>query len=162
MQHFTRNLLTAVLIAATATACGESHSAPLDPGSPELATRTEQDNDRLAFSLPDVDNPCTPGVEAIDLEGVIHGQGSLWDNGHFKSHYDLNVTGADADGIRYQGVSTGNGKGEFLENEADAVMSTVINSLGGTANFVSKIVLHHHSDGTITVDRAGEACRGSN
>ena len=107
-------------------------------------------------------NPCTPGVEAIDLEGVIHGQGSLWDNGHFKSHYDLNVTGVDADGIRYQGVSTGNGKGEFPENEADAVISTVINSLGGTANFVSKIVLHHHSDGTITVDRAGEACRGSN
>jgi hypothetical protein len=108
-----------------------------------------------------VDNVCTPAVEAIDLEGTIHGQGSQWDNGHFKSHYNVNLTGVDANGVRYQGASTGNGKGEFLgSGTEDVVISTVINSNGAAPNFVSKIVLHHHKDGTITVDKAGEECRG--
>lgn len=160
-MHPATRMLAAVLVATAASGCGEAPTAPVDHGSPELATRIDDNNDRLEFSLQDVDNPCTGGDDAIDLEGVIHGQGSLWDSGHFKTHYNLNLTGVDADGVRYLGVSTGNGKGEFLESEADAVISTVINSLGGTPNFVSKIVLHHHSDGTITVDRAGEECRGS-
>jgi hypothetical protein len=54
-----------------------------------------------------------------------------------------------------------NGKGEFLGSETeDVVISTVITSQGGLPNFVSKIVLHHHKDGSITVDRSGEECRG--
>jgi hypothetical protein len=40
------------------------------------------------------------------------------------------------------------------------VIRTVINSQGAAPNFVSKIVLHHHKDGAITVDRNGEECRG--
>ncbi len=125
---------------------------------PALATRLDHNNDWFDFSLPDVDNPCTPAVEAIDLEGKIHGQGGSWDNDHFKSHYDLNVTGVDADGVRYQGSSTGNGNlGDPIE---DMVISTVVNSTGGLPNFVSKIVLLHHKDGTLQVDRAEEECRG--
>jgi hypothetical protein len=42
----------------------------------------------------------------------------------------------------------------------DQVISTVLNSTGGAPNFVAKIVLHHHKDGTTTVDKAGEVCRG--
>ena len=74
-----------------------------------MATRIDQNNIWVEFQLPDVDNPCTPGVEAIDLEGKIHGQGAAWDNDHFNSHYDVNVTGVDADGVEYQGTSAGNG-----------------------------------------------------
>lgn len=161
MRYRTTRLLSAFLSSAVAVACSESSTLPLDPGGPSLATRDEHSNIREEFLLPDVDNPCTPAIEAIDLEGIIHGQGSLWDNDHFKSHYDVNVTGVDADGVRYQGSSTGNGKGEFLgSGTEDVVISTVITSQGGLPNFVSKIVLHHHKDGSITVDRSGEECRG--
>jgi len=154
-------LPTAVVVAMTLSACADTSEPPLVPTSPSLATRTDQNNDRVTFLLEDLDNPCTPAVEAIDLEGQIHGQGSIWDNDHFKSHYDVNLTGVDADGVRYQGTSTGNGKGEFPGSETeDMVISTVISSQGGTPNFVTKIVLHHHKDGTITVDRGGEECRG--
>ena len=153
--------IAALVLVSAASACGERSPLPLDPGGPSLATRDEHNNIRVEFLLPDVDNPCTPAIEAIDLEGIIHGQGSLWDNDHFKSHYDVNITGVDADGVRYQGSSTGNGKGDFLGSETeDVVVSTVITSQGGLPNFVSKIVLHHHKDGSITVDRSGEECRG--
>ena len=124
----------------------------------KLATRVDSNNDWFDFSLFDVDNPCTLAVEAIDLEGKIHGVGSVWDNDHFKSHYDLNVSGEDADGVRYQGTSTGNGNlGDPIE---DMVISTVINSNGGLPNFTTKIVLLHHEDGTLQVDRHEEECRG--
>jgi hypothetical protein len=166
MQPAMRRTLTALLIATAASACAEPATGPADRGSPELATGTAQGNIRLEFSLPDVDNPCTLGVEAIDLEGVIHGHGGVWDNGHFMLHYDLNVTGVDADGVRYEGVSAGNTQSKDGGSEAggteDTVISTLIISLGGTPNFVSKIVLHHRRDGTVTVDRAGEVCHGSN
>ena len=157
MRPAHRNLLTAVLLAIL-PACADHASAPFDPGPPELATRLDQNNDWFDFSLPDVDNPCTPAVEAIDLEGRIHGQGASWDNGHFLSHYDLNVTGEDADGVRYQGTSTGTGNlGDPIE---DMVISTVINSTGGLPNFTTKIVLLHHQDGTLQVDKFAEECRG--
>jgi hypothetical protein len=107
-----------------------------------------------------VDNPCTPAVESIDLEGTIHGMGSTWDNGHFKSHYNVNLTGVDANGVRYQGTSTGNGKGVPGSTTEDVVISTVINSKGGTDNFVTKIVLHFATDGTVRVEKLGEECRG--
>ena len=161
MRYLATPLLSAFLSTAVAVACSESSTLPLAPGAPALATRTDHDNVRVEFFLSDVDNPCTSAVEAIDLEGIIHGQGSLWDNDHFKSHYDVNLTGVDADGLRYQGSSTGNGKGDFLGSETeDVVISTVITSQGGLPNFVSKIVLHHHKDGSITVDRSAEECRG--
>jgi hypothetical protein len=153
-----RPLLTAALVVTLAPACAEQASAPPDPGTPELATRIDQSNAWEEFFIADVDNPCTAAVEAIDLAGKIHGLGSTWDNDHFKSHYDVNVTGVDADGVRYQGSSTGNGNlGSPIE---DMVISTVINSTGGGPNFTSKIVLHHHRDGTVTVDKVGEECRG--
>lgn len=161
MSHSPAHILVALLVAAGVPACSESAPIPLDPGSPAWATRTEHSNIRVEFSLLDVDNPCTPEIEAIDLEGIIHGQGSVWDNDRFKSHYDVNLTGVDANGVRYQGTSTGNGKGEFPGSETeDVVISTVINSQGGTPNFVTKIVLHHHKDGTVQVDKDGEQCRG--
>jgi hypothetical protein len=157
MRPTHRNLLTAALLAIL-PACADQLSAPSDSGAPELATRLDQNNDWFEFSLPDVDNPCTPAVEAIDFEGKIHGQGGSWDNGHLLSHYDLNVTGVDADGVRYQGTSTGTGNlGDPVE---DMVISTVINSNGGLPNFTTKIVLLHHKDGTLQVDKFGEECRG--
>ena len=153
--------IAALALLSATSACGERSPLPLDPAGPNLATRDSHDNIRVEFLLPDVDNPCTGAIEAIDLEGIIHGQGSLWDNDHFKSHYDVNLTGVDADGVRYQGTSTGNGKGTFLGSQTeDVVISTVITSQGGLPNFVTKIVLHHHKDGSITVDRNGEECRG--
>ncbi len=149
--------IAALILVSAASACGERSPLPLDPGRPSLATRDEHNNIRVEFLLPGLDNPCTPAIEAIDLEGIIHGQGSIWDNGHFKSHYDVSLTGVDADGLRYQGSSTGNGKGGETE---DVVISTVITNQGGLPNFVSKIVLHHLKDGSITVDRSSEECRG--
>lgn len=160
MRHSPSFLLAALLTVILAPGCGETADWVTDPGTPTLATRTGN-NIRVPFLLEDVDNACTPAVEAFDLEGTIHGQGSQWDNGHFKSHYNVNLTGVDANGVRYQGASTGNGKGEFLDSGTeDVVISTVINSNGAAPNFVSKIVLHHHKDGTITVDKAREECRG--
>jgi len=158
MRPAYRSLLTAALLATLLPACAEQASAPSDPGAPELATRIDENNDWFDFSLADVDNPCTPAVEAIDLEGRIHGHGSGWDNGHFLSHYDLNVTGVDANGVRYQGTSTGTGNvGDPIE---DMVTSTVINSNGGLPNFTTKIVLLHHKDGTLQVDKFEAECRG--
>jgi len=158
MRPAYRSLLTAALLATLLPACAEQASAPSDPGAPELATRIDENNDWFDFSLADVDNPCTPAVEAIDLEGRIHGHGSSWDNGHFLSHYDLNVTGVDANGVRYQGTSTGTGNvGDPIE---DMVTSTVINSNGGLPNFTTKIVLLHHKDGTLQVDKFEAECRG--
>src|SRR5512147_2502102 len=142
--------IAALLLVSAASACGDRSPLPLDPGGPSWATRDEHINDRLEFFLPDLDNPCTATIEAIDLEGIIPGQGSLWDNGHFKSHYDVNLTGVDADGVRYQGSSTGNGQGDLLgSTKEDLVISTVITNQGGLPNFVSKIVLHHLQDGSI-------------
>jgi hypothetical protein len=154
--------IAALLLVSVASACGDRSPLPLDPGAPSLATREDGHGSiREEFFLPGVDNPCTPAIEAIDLAGIIHGQGSLWDNDHFKSHYNVNLTGVDADGVRYQGTSTGNGKGDFPGSaDEDMVISTVISSQGGLPNFVSKIVLHHHEDGSITVDRISEECRG--
>src|SRR5512141_2934950 len=99
--------IAALVLISAASAGGDRSPLPLDPGGPSLATRDEHNNIRVEFLLPDFDNPCTPAIEAIDLEGIIHGQGSLWENGHFKSHYDVSLTGVDADGVRYQGSSTG-------------------------------------------------------
>lgn len=158
MRHLTAYLLGAFLSTAVTVACTENSTLPLDPGAPSLATRTGHDNVRVEFVLDDVDNPCTPAVDAIDFEGIIHGQGSQWDNDHFKSHYNVNFKGIDANGVPYQGTSTGNGN--LGSDTEDMVISTVISSRGGLPNFISKIVLHHHKDGTVTVDRAGEACRG--
>lgn len=158
MRPARRRVLTAALIVTLAPACAEQATAPSDPGAPELATRIGSDNEWFDFFLADVDNPCTADVEAIDFEGKIHGQGSAWDNDHFKSHYNVNMTGVDANGVRYQGTSTGNGNlGSAVE---DQVISTVINSTGGLPNFTQKIVLHHHKDGSVTVDRFREECRG--
>jgi hypothetical protein len=142
-------------------ACSETSDTILDSGTPALATRLSQDNLRLPFTLSDVDNPCTPAVEAMVLEGIIHGQGSEWDNDHFISHYNVTLTGEDADGVQYQGTSSGNGKGDYPGSPAeDVIISTVMNSLGGTPNFVTKIVLHFAADGTVQVDKAGDECRG--
>jgi hypothetical protein len=161
MRYSKPRLLTALLLATAAPACSESPVSSLEPGAPALATRTEHNNVRVDFFLDDVDNPCTPAIEAIDLAGTIHGQGSVWDNDHFKSHYNVTLTGVDANGLRYLGTSTGNGKGEFPGSETeDVVISTVLNSQGGTDNFVVKIVLHHAADGTVQVDKGGEECRG--
>jgi hypothetical protein len=154
-------LPTAVAVAMALSGCADNSESPLVPTSPSLATRTDQNNSWAPFVLEEVDNPCTSAVEAIDLVGKIHGQGSTWDNDHFKSHYDVTITGVDADGVRYHGTSTGNGKGDFPGSESeDVVISTVIGSQGATPNFVTKIVLHHHKDGTITVEKGGQECRG--
>jgi len=161
MQRFAFPMLAALLVITLTPACSEISDTVTDPGTPTLATRTEHNNIRVPFSLPDVDNPCTPAIEAIDLEGIIHGQGSEWDNDHFKSHYNVTLTGEDADGVQYQGTSSGNGKGDFPGSPTeDVVISTVMNSLGGTPNFVTKIVLHFAADGTVQVEKGGEECRG--
>ena len=141
-------------------ACNEASDWRLGPEGTALATRTEHNNDWVVpFAVPDLDNPCTTAIEDIDLEGKIHGQGSQWDNGHFKSHYNTNVTGVDADGVRYQGQSSGNGSG-FGGPAEDAVISIVINSLGAYPNFITKIVVHFRKDGTLRVEKGGEECRG--
>ena len=86
----------AALAITLAPACHETSDWATAPGGPALATRTEHNNDRLPFLLEDVDNPCTAAIESIDFEGIIHGQGSQWDN-HFKSHYNVTLTGTDAE-----------------------------------------------------------------
>lgn len=160
MRHSKPCLLVALLLATAATACSEGPASSLEPGAPALATRTDQNNVREPFFLT-ADNPCTPAVEAINFEGTIHGQGSTWDNGHFKSHYNVNLTGVDANGVRYQGMSTGNGNGEFPGSPTeDVIISTVFSSQGGTDNFVMKIVLHFAADGTVQVEKESEECRG--
>ena len=160
MRHSKPCLFAALCLAAAATACDGGPVSSLEPGTPALATRTDQGNVREPFSIT-ADNPCTPDVEAILLEGIIHGLGSTWDNGHFKSHYDVNLTGVDANGVEYQATSTGNGNGEFPGSPTeDVVISTVISSRGGLPNFVMKIVLHFAADGTVQVDKSSEECRG--
>jgi hypothetical protein len=160
MRHSTPCALTALLLATVVPACSETPVSSVEPGTPALATRTDHNNVRVPFSIT-VDNACTPEIEAIDLEGTIHGQGSTWDNDHFKSHYNVTLTGVGPDGVKYQGESTGNGKGEFPGSETeDVVISTVITSQGAAANFVSKIVLHFAADGTVQVDKSSEECRG--
>lgn len=160
MPRSPSSLLVVLLAVTLAPACRETSGWATDPGTP-AATRTEHDNTREPFILADVDNPCTPAaIEAIDLEGIIHGQGSQWDT-HFKSHYNVIMTGVDADGVRYLATSAGNGNGEvFGVAPEDVVISTVVSSQGATPNFVTKIVLHFAADGTVQVDKGGEECRG--
>ena len=70
----------AALVAITlAPACRETSDWVADPGVLAWATRTVHNNhQRGPFFLPDaVDNPCTSAIEAIDLEGTIHGQGAV-------------------------------------------------------------------------------------
>ena len=161
MRRPPASLFAALLAVTFAPACDETSNSVLDPGAPDLAIRTEQSNVWEPFSLADVDNPCTPAIEAIDLDGMIHGIGFVSENGRFKSHYNVTMTGVDANGVKYLGTSTGNGKGEFPGSEAeDVVISTVINSQGGTDNFVTKIVLHFAADGTLRVEKGSEECRG--
>jgi hypothetical protein len=163
MPYSTARVRTALLLATAsvaATACSESPASSLEPGTPALATRSDQSNVREPFSIT-ADNPCTPAVEAILLEGTIHGLGSTWDNGHFKSHYNVKLTGVDANGVEYQATSTGNGNGEFPGSPTeDVIISTVISGQGGVPNFVMKIVLHFAADGTVQVDKSSEECRG--
>jgi hypothetical protein len=150
----------ALLAVVLAPACHEPSDWATAPEAPVLA-RTEHNNTREPFLLEDIDNPCTPAIESMDLEGIIHGLGSQWDN-HFKSHYNLHLTGTDASGVNYVGNSTGNGKGEtFGVAPEDMVISTVLVSQGGTPNFVTKIVLHFTRDGAVQVEKGGEECRGS-
>jgi hypothetical protein len=160
MRHPDLSHLAALALISAAAACGGRELSPLEPGAPAFATRSDRNNVREPFSIT-VDNPCTPAVESIELEGTIHGLGSTWDNGHFKSHYNVNLTGVDANGVRYSAMSTGNGNGEFPGSPTeDVIISTVINSQGGTDNFVMKIVLHFAADGTVQVDKSSEECRG--
>lgn len=159
MQHSKPCLVAALLLAAGATACSESAVSPLEPGAPALATRTERDNVREPFFIT-LDNPCTLAVEAIYFEGIIHGMGSTWDNGHLQSHHNVTLTGVDANGVRYQGTSAGNGKVVPGGTIDDVVISTVNTSQGATDNFVTKIVLHFSADGSVQVDKLGEECRG--
>ena len=161
MRHPKPCLLATLLLATAATACSESPGSSLEPGPPALATKIEEFNLSEPFSLTDLDNPCTPASEAIDLEGVIHGTLIIWDNQHFKSHFNVSLTGVDANGVKYQGTSTGNGKGDFPgSGTEDVVTSTVLNSQGGTPNFVAKIVLHFAANGTVQVEKGSEECRG--
>lgn len=160
MRHSKPFTLGALLVAATLAACGENPVSPLEPGAPSLATRTDQNNVREPFFITE-DNPCTPDLEAIDFEGTIHGVGSTWDNGHVKTHYNVSLTGVDANGLRYEAASTGDGKGVFPGTGAeDVVISTVINSQGGTGNWVMKMVLHLAADGSVQVDRESSECHG--
>jgi hypothetical protein len=160
MRHSRPCLLAAALLSVGAMACGEGPGSSLEPGTPALATRDDRNNVREPFSIT-ADNPCTPEVEAILLQGIIHGQGSTWDNGHFKSHYNVNLTGVDANGVEYQATSTGNGNGEFPGSPTeDVVISTVIGARGGVPNFVMKIVLHFAADGSVQVDKSSAECRG--
>ena len=129
MRYHATCLLSGLLSSALAVACSERSTLPLDPGAPALATSPTTAMSALSSCMPDVDNICTPAVEAIDFEGIIHGQGSTWDNDHFKSHYNVSFTGVDANGVKYVGASTGNGKGEFPGSETeDVVISTVVRS----------------------------------
>jgi hypothetical protein len=153
-------LALSIALVGLLAACGESPDWTVGPEGTALATRTERNNERLPFSLLDVDNPCTEAVEAIALDGVIHGQGSVWDNGHFKAHYNVTLSGVDADGIAYQGTSAGNGSGDPGGGAEDVVISTVINSLGVYPNFTTKSVVHFGEDGTLQVERLREECRG--
>jgi hypothetical protein len=149
------------LLAITlAPACRESSDWAAGPGAPAQVNQADRSNERLPFLLEDVDNPCTPALEAIDLEGIIHGQGNQWDS-HFKSHYNVTLTGTDANGVDYVGTSTGNGKGAvFGVPPEDVVISTVMVSQGDTPNFVTKIVLHFAKDGSVQVEKGSEECRG--
>jgi hypothetical protein len=160
MPHSTARILTTLLLVSGAPACSGGTDSLVGPGEVSFATRTEQNNERSLFSLADVDNVCTPAIEAIDFEGTIHRQGSTWDNNHFKSHYNVTLTGVGPDGVIYHGESTGNGKGDPGSPTEDVVISTVITSQGGADNFVMKIVLHFASDGTVQVDKSSEECRG--
>lgn len=160
MQQSSLSWLATLMATTLVAACSEAADWTLDPEPPALAIRIDHNNDILPFSVPDVDNPCTPAVEAIDLAGTIHGQGSTWDNGHLKLHYNVTLSGVDADGVRYQGESTGNGRGFQGGESEDAVISTVINSLGAYPNFTTKNVVHFAKDGTLTVEKLGEECRG--
>jgi hypothetical protein len=161
MPHSTPRVLATLLLAAVASACGESSVSSLEPSAPALATRTDQSNVRADFSVTGLDNPCTSAIESIELDGVIHGLGFIWDNDRFKSHYNVTLTGVGTDGVKYQGESTGNGNGEFPGSPTeDVVISTVITNQGGTDNFVMKIMLHFAADGTVQVDKSSEECRG--
>jgi hypothetical protein len=160
MRHSQPFILAAMILISGTGACGWREVSPLEPGVPAFATRSDRNNVREPFFIT-LDNPCTPEVESIAFEGTIHGQGSTWDNGHFKSHYNVNLTGIDANGVRYRTVSTGNGNGGFPGSPSeDVIISTVINSQGGTDNFITKIVLHFAADGTVQVDNSSEQCRG--
>src|SRR5436305_5579726 len=108
MRHSKTFVLAALLVTTVLTACGENPVSPLEPGVPAFATRTDENNVREPFFIT-ADNPCTPDFDAIDFEGTIHGLGSTWDNGHVKTHYNVSLTGVDANGLRYQAASTGNG-----------------------------------------------------
>jgi hypothetical protein len=153
-------LALCVALVGVLAACGGPPDWTVGPEGTALATRTERNNERLPFSLVDVDNPCTEAVEAIDLEGVIHGQGSVWDNDHLQLHYNVTLSGVDANGVPYQGTSAGNGSGDPGGGTEDVVISTVINSLGVYPNFTTKSVVHFGEDGTLQVDRLREECRG--
>lgn len=155
-----RSLALSVALAGLLAACSEAPGWTLGPDGTALATRTDRNNEWLPFSLPAVDNPCTAPAESIDLEGKIHGQGSVWDNGHLKLHYNVTLSGMDADGIRYQGTSSGNGSGDPGGATEDVVISTVINSLGVYPNFTTKIVIHFGEDGGLRVEKLGDECRG--
>jgi hypothetical protein len=152
--------LSALLLAGAAPACSDGAASSLEPGAPVLATRTDQGNVREPFFIT-ADNPCTPAVEAINLEGTIHGIGSTWDNGHVKTHYNVSLTGADANGVQYHAASTGNGKGvDPATGLEDVVITTEIISQGGSDNFVMKMVLHLAADGSVQVDKTSGECRG--
>lgn len=161
MQSSSLYPLTALAVVSILAGCTETSPSSLGPTYPSFATRTDHNNDWEPFVLEDVDNPCTPAIEAIDFEGEIHGQGSIWDNGHFKAHYNVTLTGVDADGVSYFSSSTGNSDNEPSGSATeDIVISALIVSNGGTPNFVVKTVLHHSADGTVRVDKATEECQG--
>jgi hypothetical protein len=76
MSHFKPNTLGLVAVAVGLVACGGTESTPLGLDGPSLATRIHPYNAKVEFTMPGVDNPCTPAIETIDLQGVIHVQGS--------------------------------------------------------------------------------------
>jgi hypothetical protein len=145
-----------------------------EPTAPErtaksltLADRGGTDlNSRFPISFT-VDNPCTPDIESIQLEGEEHlVLRSSFDNTgteHLGLHFNVHLTGSDGQGVTYTENLTHNADGTMTPDEdlvfqARDLMRLV--SGGAAPNFMMTVVFRIFRDGTILFDPGEVLCRG--
>lgn len=104
-------------------------------------------------------NPCNGAL--VFLEGTDHQIFKLWSNGHFKQHFQYNLSGEDTDGVKYKMRDAWNYNGDFFTGfPFQYTISWSLISQGAAPNFVQHVRYKMDADGNIVIDEYWAECRG--
>ena len=161
--------ITALAISSglLALAC-EQAPTTLDAPDISAAVKILDFNALLATSFTD-DNPCTPQVEEIEFTGWEHAIMKFWDldgsgdisvGDRAKRHFQFNLKGTDAAGLKYRLTDALNKEGLFNSMPYHETFTSRVISQTNVDNWLVRSQYTINANGDVTVDRYSEKCVG--